>query len=418
MIGTTKKKDGRQKYEVHEIWDKPRGRVIFLLKGREEPLRVMEDQMGLKNFFPCPKPLLANCSPKKFEAITDYSYYELQDKQIDRLTRRIMNLTSTATVVRGFYDASIGEELEQLSETDDTEYIPVPSLMAKLQAGGTAAGGNMWSKVIADFPIDTVVGVIRVLQEQRESELQHVYQITGISDIMRGSSKASETATAQEIKANAGNSRISVRLNAFNFFIREIFEIATDMMAGHYTPETWEGQTGIVIDEAMDMVMKDDLLREYAINVETDSTIVSTSSEEKKQSAEAIGVLTQSLTQLLPMTQQGMLPADVIIQMIKLAMHPFKQTHAFEDAIQQIPSTQQQFQQMQQGMAQAQEQIAQLTQQNQQLLAKVQEFNMRKETREDLKVEAEAEKDFAQAEKYERDAGEPYNRPQAVRPAS
>jgi len=406
MIGDTKKKDGRQKYEIHEVWDKTAQRVIFLLRGREQPLRIMKDSMGLKNYFPSPKPLLANCSPKKFEPITDYSYYELQDKQIDRLTRRIMNLTSTATVARGFYDASIGEELAKLSECDDTEYVPVANLMAKLQNMG-GGGGDLWKRVIADFPIDTVVGVIRVLQEQRESELQHVYQITGISDIMRGASKASETATAQQIKQNSASSRISVRLGAFNNFVREIFEIQSDLAAGHFTPETWVGQTGVEITEEMDTILKDDLLREYAINVETDSTIAHNSADEKEQHAQALGVMTQSLQTLMPMINQGFLPADVVIQMVKLAMHPFKQTHAFEDAIQQIPSTQQQFQQMQQGMQQLQEQLAQLTQQNQQLNAKVVEFNLREEIREDLKVEAEAEKDFAQAEKYRSDARKP-----------
>jgi len=414
MVGETKKKGGRQKYEVHEVWDKANKRVVFLLRGFERPLKVMKDSMGLKNFFPSPKPLLANCSTKKFEGITDYSYYELQDRQIDRLTRRIQNLTSTATVVRGFYDASLGEELENLSSADDTEYIPVPNLMAKLQMGGQGAGGNMWAKVIADFPIDMVVGVIRVLQEQRESELQHVYQITGISDIMRGSTKASETATAQEIKANAGNSRISVRLGAFNFFCREIFEIAADIASGHFTPETWMGQTGVELSEEMEMVMRDDLLREYAINVETDSTIVGNSAEEKKQSAEAVNVMTMAFQNLVPMISQGMLPADVIVQVIKMAMHPFKQTHALEDAVAQIPNTQQQLQKLNQQVQQGQEQVGQLTQQNQQLMAKVQEFTIREEIREDLKVEAEAEKDFAHAAKLRRDANEPYSAPTSV----
>ncbi len=400
MVGETKRRHGRQKYEIHEIWDKTNKRVVFLLRGLELPLKVMKDSMGLKNFYPSPKPLLANTSTKKFEAITDYSYYDMQDKQIDRLTRRIQNLTSTATVARGFYDASLGEELESLSSADDTEYIPVPNLMAKLQMGGQGGGGSMWSKVIADFPIDNIVAVIRVLQEQRESELQHVYQITGISDIMRGSTKASETATAQEIKANAGNSRISVRLGAFNFFCREIFEISADIASGHFTPETWVGQTGVEITEEMEAVMRDDLLREYAINVETDSTIVGNSTEEKKQSAEAVNVMTMAFQNLIPMIQQGMLPADVIVQVIKMAMHPFKQTHALEDAVAQIPGTQQQLQQLQQSIQQGQEQIGQLTQQNQQLQAKVQEFSIREEIREDLKVEAEAEKDFAQAENY------------------
>lgn len=408
-IGDTHKKDGRDKYRVYEIWCKRTKRVIFILDGRELPLKIMKDELGLKNFFPSPKPLIANCDPSKFEPITDYSYYEAQDLQIDRITRRIINLTSTATVARGFYDASIGEELAQLSSCDDTEYVPVPNLMAKLQAGGNTTGGDLWKRVIADFPIDTVVGVIRVLQEQRESELQHVYQITGISDIMRGASKASETATAQEIKANAGNSRVSIRLNQFNQFTREIFEIATDIMGGHWTPETWVGQTGIEVNDEMDEVLKNDLFREYMIDVETDSTIVSDSNEEKKQTSEAIGVLTQSLQTLLPMVSQGMLPADVIIQMIKLAMNPFKKTHAFEDAINQIPNTQQQFSQMQQGMQQAQQVIGQLNQQLQQAQAIIAEFNQREETREDLKVEAEAEKDFAQAGKFNRDAKEPYS---------
>ena len=55
---------------------------------------------------------------------------------------------------------------------------------------------------------ETAAAVLNFLYQQREQSKQAIYEITGISDIVRGASHSSETATAQQIKTEWGSLRI------------------------------------------------------------------------------------------------------------------------------------------------------------------------------------------------------------------
>ena len=397
-LGESKVREGKTKYKIYEIWDKRFKRVIFLADGLSKPLKISDDVLGLQNFFPCPKPMMANVNPTKFVPTPEYSYYTRQELQIDRLTRRIHNLTANSTIDRGFYDAGVAEELDQLANSNDGEYIPVPNLRQKLMAAGGSATGNLFENVMAVFPIENVARVIQILQQQRESELQHVYQITGISDIMRGYSKASETLGAQEIKQASASNRISVHRKLFDNFIRDTFRIVSDVCAGHLTPETWLMMTGIQIDAEMEDLMRDSVLLNYVVDIETDSTVQQPSDYEKKMTLEAVSTVTQTLGSLLPMMGQG-LSGDVVKQLLSTTMKPFKVAREFEQVIQQIPSTQQQMEQMQQQLGEAQQQTSELNAQLQQAMEKIAQFDYKEQARKDAEVQAEVVRDRAQSSK-------------------
>jgi hypothetical protein len=402
QISETVRKQGKKLFAVWEIWDKDTKRVIFIAEGHLVPLRVTKDPLGLRDFFPCPKPMMANISPNRLEPIPDFFFYEKQEIQVDRITRRINNLTATSTVLRGFYDASLQEDLNQLSECDDGEFIPVNGLAQKLQQSGQG-GGDLWNKTIANWPIEQSAKVIQILQSQRESELNHVYQITGISDIMRGYSKASETLGAQEIKQSAVSNRLATRRNVFDHHCRDIFRIMADLAAKHFTPETWYFMTGIQVTPQMEEVLRNDVLVEYAVDIETDSTVHQDTDREKQLSIEAVKVTSETLSNLMPLMGQG-LPGDAVVQMILTAMRPFKYSKNFEAAVMQLPSTQQQFGQIQQQMQQLAEQNQQLTAQLQQAMERIAAFDMRDQARKDTQIEAEARRDDAQSTKLVEEA--------------
>ena len=61
------------------------------------------------------------------------------------------------------------------------------------------------------IPIDQVVNAIDHLRQYRQDKVVQIYEVLGVSDIMRGSSKASETAAAQQIKAQFGSTRIQLK---------------------------------------------------------------------------------------------------------------------------------------------------------------------------------------------------------------
>jgi hypothetical protein len=61
------------------------------------------------------------------------------------------------------------------------------------------------------MPIIDFMNALDKLFLAREQCKQAIYEVMGISDIMRGATKASETATAQRIKGSMGVSRLDDR---------------------------------------------------------------------------------------------------------------------------------------------------------------------------------------------------------------
>jgi hypothetical protein len=72
----------------------------------------------------------------------------------------------------------------------------------------------------------------------RKELIDDVYQITGLSDIMRGSTEASETLGAQQLKANYGSVRIRDRQGELVRVARDITRIMAEMMAENFDQQT------------------------------------------------------------------------------------------------------------------------------------------------------------------------------------
>ena len=68
--------------------------------------------------------------------------------------------------------------------------------------------------------------------------IDDVYQIAGISDIMRGDGDAHETATAQNIKAQFGSTRLRPRQQELARFCRDICRLTAEIICNHFQPDT------------------------------------------------------------------------------------------------------------------------------------------------------------------------------------
>ena len=60
------------------------------------------------------------------------------------------------------------------------------------------------------LPIEQVAAALSQLRDYRTELLSLLYQVTGMSDIMRGSTQQGETATAQAIKAKFASTRVQL----------------------------------------------------------------------------------------------------------------------------------------------------------------------------------------------------------------
>jgi hypothetical protein len=222
-----------KKAEVWELWHKGKNVVVWLHPKGEELLDMREPWLTLDGFFPCPKPAYAVCEPETLIPVPEYLFYRDQLEEVNTLTGRIGSLAE-ALRLKGFYSAGaeeVGTAVEKaFQSTDDNAIlIPVPTVSALGQGMKDAI---MW------MPLVDVANTIQALIQLRKQVIEDIYQISGISDIMRGETQASETATAQNIKAQFGSVRVRSRQEEMIRIADDLMMIAGEIMAENFQPQT------------------------------------------------------------------------------------------------------------------------------------------------------------------------------------
>ena len=310
--------------EVWEIWDKYSSKRFFISRGYNEVLAEDDDPYELENFFPCPDSLVAIRTNETNVPIPEFTLYQDQADELDRITTRISNLIE-GLKRRGIYDASV-PELSHLADAGDNDFVPSENF-AQL-----AAKGGLQS-VFQQEDIAPIAQVLQGLYQQRNQVLDTIYQITGISDIIRGSTKASETATAQQLKAQFGSMRMRKKQSEIAEYIRDLFRLKAEIIAEHYEPQTLAAMTALTITPAMMQIMRDDKLRGYSIDIESDATIFTDEEEEKKTRIEFLSSFGAYLQQAIGIANQSPALTPLAFQALRFLMGAWKVGRTFEDVI-------------------------------------------------------------------------------------
>lgn len=371
-------------YTVHEIWDKRTKKRIWITDAFDKTLDEEDDPLKLKDFFPCPAPMMANVSGTELLPSPDYFSYQALANHANVLSKRIYEITKQVKDI-SFYDSSFGE-LKKAEQYPDGSFIAVNQLLDKLRAmNGTA---NMQS-VICHLDMQSKVGVLQELTQQLDLTKARIYEINGIADIQRGVSNPDDTATAQQIKNQWADIRTGQRVQVVALFFRDVFRIMAQIIAQHFDPAQITAMSGIELTPNQLATLRSDLASSYAIDVESDSTMVQNDALNQEQAMQFVQTFTGLLQQMLPAVQQGALPADIAKEIILMVKDAFKAGRQLEQAVNELPDTLQQLQKLTQQAQQAQQQAQQLGQQNQQLQQKLQQVNMAKEQRENVKAQAD-----------------------------
>lgn len=330
---------------VWEIWVKSDKRVVWVAEGMEdEPLDVKDDPLQLTGFFPCPEPIYATLSTDSLIPIPDYQQYAAQAVEMDELSARIDKLIQSVRVT-GVYDSSIPEIARIFTEQSDNRLIPAQNWSAFSNSGG-------FKGAVDYMPIEQNVSALKSLYEARQAVKQDIYEITGISDILRGATAASETATAQRIKGQWGTIRLKDRQTQIADFVRALLRIQGEIISEHFQPETiitisgaqeMEGFNPEVAMQAI-MLLRDDKMRGFRIDIETDSTIAADEQAEKQARIEFLTAVGGFLQQALPAVQTYPAIAPLLGKMLLFGVRGFRAGNelegAFEEAIGQMNAQQ------------------------------------------------------------------------------
>lgn len=378
---------------VWEIWHKASRKVIFLCEKADEPIiEEREDPYGLTGFYSCCPPLQFLLKKSGMVPTPIYKLYEQQAKELNRITQRI-NRVLNAMKVRGFYDGSI-QGLKELLQSDDNTLIAAKNVAA-LQDGKNLAN-SIWL-----MPLNELIVVLQQLMMGREQCKNTIYEITGISDIMRGDTNASETFGAQNLKSQWGTLRLQRIQTLVQEYCRQGLQIMADLAAQFFSLETFAGMTNLdfatpeevqqaqqmqqqiqqmqlqmqaqagmqppspggqppmapppvppQVQQAMMQVqatlakpkweevlalLKDDTLRCYRIDIETNSTINPKNKEQQQVMTEAMTALGTMYQSFGPAVQSGGLPLGALKAMTLAVMRRFEFGKEVEDALEQMP---------------------------------------------------------------------------------
>lgn len=323
--------DRLKKAEVWEIWDKGNECVHWIAEGYDKQLDYKEDPYGLDNFWPCPNPLFATQTTDQLVPVPDYALYQDQAEELDKLTTRIGLLVDACKVV-GVYDASQPSIQRMLNEGVDNTLIPVDSWAAFSEKGGI--------KGTVDFlPINEVMQALNQCYQAREAAKQVIYDITGLSDIIRGSSVASETATAQQIKGQYASMRLKRMQHDVAVFSSEILKIKAQLMCDLYSPQNLIEMSGIMgTDDAQYaeqavMLMKSEPIRSFRIEVASDSLVEMDQAGEKASRTEFLAAFGQAMGQALPIIQQAPEFAPLIGETLQFVVRTFNGGRQLENAL-------------------------------------------------------------------------------------
>ncbi len=315
--------------EVWEIWDKNDKKRIFLLISHKnhELLESTDDPYHLECFFPCDE----LCFLRKNNSIIpvpEYMVYEKQAKLVEMLEKKIANVSDSVkyVLVSGSQDKGVAQ---QITAARHGTVITIQSndVQGSIQ--------NMLGVV----PFDQASNMIQSLEDLKERTKQNIYDITGISDLMRGMSDPRETAKAQQIKGIFGSLRFQARQMMVQEHRKKIYRIIAEIIAEHYDEPTLaemtctylpteeqkmamqaqielaQAQGKDVSQEDLDKynsmvnqptwdavmgILRSDKLRNYTVDVETTATAF----DDHEQQQEAIDKITQTYITMAQLADQ------------------------------------------------------------------------------------------------------------------
>lgn len=331
--------------KICELWDKESGKVYWFSKNSRNIIDEREDPLGLEGFFPCSIPLYSTLTSDSLIPIPDYVLYQDQATELDIIADRIDGLIK-ALRVRGVYDASQPALQRLLTEGDNNTLIPVDKWMAFSEKGGLQGSIQL-------LPLEVIAQTLINLYEAHKNVTSQIYEITGISDIIRGQTSASETATAQQIKGQYAGLRLRSLQEEVALFASSIIKLKAQIICKHFQPETILNYAAAsqmsdadkqLIPQALELL--ENPLYNFRIDIEADSLVQIDENQNKQDRIEFIAAFGGFITQAMPVVQSVPELAPMIIEIMKFGVGGFKQAKSIEgtinSAMEQLKANQQQ----------------------------------------------------------------------------
>lgn len=327
--------DVLQKAVVYEIWDRETKTVLWICTGYDKMLDEKVDPLELEEFEPFPKPLFATQSTSNVIPVADFVMMQDQYNEMDTVNNRISILVE-ACKVAGVYDSSATGVQRMLEEGFENTLIPVDNWAMFAEKGGIK-GQIDW------LPLDQIIQALQYLRQAREDIKGQIYELSGISDIVRGDSKASETLGAQKLKAQFASVRIQTLQDEVALFAQKILQIKAEIVCKHFTPSQivkqsnmefyLDGPNAPLIDAAMELIKGDHESFDWRIKIQADTLAQADYQLDKQEKVEFINATATFLQSAATMIEREPSMAPMMMEMLKFGVSGFRGSAEIEGVI-------------------------------------------------------------------------------------
>ena len=329
-------KDSIQKAEIWEIWNKVDKKVYWFSKGAELILDVKDDPLGLDGFWPMPRPMVANYTTTLFVPKADFVLAQDLYNEIDELQSRISTITRAIKVV-GVYNKAAGDSVgRMLKEGVENDLIPVDNWAMFAETGGLQ-GNVQW------FPVEVIVGTLQILEQVQSAKTEQLYEITGMSDIMRGGNTDQYTAAkTQGMKAKMGSIGIQALQEEFARFASDLEALKAEVISKHFSKETIVTQSNAgflpeadkpMVAAALELMMSSDV--KWRVNIKPESIAMIDYAQIKSERSEFLMAMSQYIQSASSAVQAVPGSMPILLELMKWAMAGFKGAEYLEGTFDQ-----------------------------------------------------------------------------------
>ena len=342
--------DAVERATIFEGWDRDKREAVWFSKAAKRFLDRRDDPLGLEEVFPCAKPLYATLTNDTLVPVPDFVIYQDQATELDLLADKIDGLTK-ALKITGGYDASIPELGRIFTESENGTLIPVKNWAAFAEKNGLQGAISLVDlKPIAD----ALLAAYQAFKMIKDG----IDELTGISDLMRGETKAAETATAQQLKANYGSMRLKDYQDQVSGYASELLNLMAQVICMKFSAQTIAQVGGAAqlspedqqyVQPALELLIGPERMadpdavpaanpaRDFRIEVSTDSMVFLDEQQEKQSRVEFLTAtggylkaVSEAVVQMPPEVRQVMVP--LLMDMLKFGVSGYRVGKTIEGA--------------------------------------------------------------------------------------
>lgn len=318
--------------KITEFWDFDSKKIYTISESNKDTIiKETSDKLKLSRFFPCPKPLFATKKTDTLIPVADYTILKSLVVELDIVTLREAMMVD-AMKASGVSSAQVANGLKAVFESDDNIIQPIKEWIALKSQGGTQGGAIEW------LPLEMFAKVLEQLRARKEELKQDIYELIGLSDIQRGVTNPYESGRAIEAKAQASSERVKERQRFIQEFIKDTVNIVAEIISEHFADETIYLMAGVeflgqeYVENFLSDValLRDDVTRNFRIDVTIDSLSDAEEEKEKANVNEFINAMAQIMGQSQAVLQVMPELKPVMLEALKFAVRRYKAGRSLE----------------------------------------------------------------------------------------